>query len=209
MLQMIAIRHILLGGNLLLQQKFCLGFGFFFFFFFVYIIHIILGQPQNRFFHNMLWKNLKKLFGHSNNILHVCAKLLQSCLTLCDLMDCSLPGSSVHGILQARTLEWVALSSSKQKLLNVLCPTWINKEVVNPLATERSKAGRIARMRDLRRKHKENKAFYGRYPSGRLGRSSTSTREPLSNCSAKKKKICINLQIHDQCMRVNDSPTAT
>ena len=32
----------------------------------------------------------------------VCAKLLQSCPTLCDPMDCSLPGSSVHGILQAR-----------------------------------------------------------------------------------------------------------
>ena len=36
-----------------------------------------------------------------------------SCLTLCDPMDCSLPGSSVHGILQARILEWVAMPSSK------------------------------------------------------------------------------------------------
>ena len=36
------------------------------------------------------------------------AKSLQSCPTLCDPMDCSLPGSSVHEILQARTLEWVA-----------------------------------------------------------------------------------------------------
>ena len=36
------------------------------------------------------------------------AKLLQSCLTLCDPMDPSPPGSSVHGILQARILEWVA-----------------------------------------------------------------------------------------------------
>ena len=35
-------------------------------------------------------------------------KSLQSCPTLCDPMDCSLPGSSVHGILQARILEWVA-----------------------------------------------------------------------------------------------------
>ena len=34
----------------------------------------------------------------------------QSCPTLCDLMDYSLPGSSVHGILQARVLEWVAIS---------------------------------------------------------------------------------------------------
>ena len=37
-----------------------------------------------------------------------CAKLLQSCPILCDPMDCSPLGSSVHGILQARILEWVA-----------------------------------------------------------------------------------------------------
>ena len=41
------------------------------------------------------------------------AKLLQSCLTLCDPMHCSPPGSSVHRILQARILEWVATPSSK------------------------------------------------------------------------------------------------
>ena len=38
------------------------------------------------------------------------AKSLQSCPILCDPMDCILPGFSVHGILQARTLEWVAFS---------------------------------------------------------------------------------------------------
>ena len=37
----------------------------------------------------------------------------QLCLTLCDTMDCSPPGSSVHGILQARILEWVAMPSSR------------------------------------------------------------------------------------------------
>ena len=41
------------------------------------------------------------------------AKSLQSCLILCDPMDCTPPGSSVHGILQARILEWVAIPSSK------------------------------------------------------------------------------------------------
>ena len=35
------------------------------------------------------------------------------CLTLCDPMDCSLPGSSVHGIFQARLLEWIAISFSR------------------------------------------------------------------------------------------------
>ena len=37
----------------------------------------------------------------------------KSCLTLCDPMDCSSPGSSVHGISQARIVEWVAISSSR------------------------------------------------------------------------------------------------
>ena len=41
------------------------------------------------------------------------AQLLQSCPTLCDPMDRSPPGSSVHGILQARILEWIAISSSR------------------------------------------------------------------------------------------------
>ena len=41
-----------------------------------------------------------------------CAKLPQSCPTLCDPMDCSPPGSSVHWISQARILEWVAISFS-------------------------------------------------------------------------------------------------
>ena len=38
------------------------------------------------------------------------SEVAQSCPTLCDPMDCSLPGSSLHGILQARVLEWVAIS---------------------------------------------------------------------------------------------------
>ena len=37
----------------------------------------------------------------------------QSCLTLSDLMDCSLPGSSIHGIVQARVLEWGASAFSR------------------------------------------------------------------------------------------------
>ena len=37
----------------------------------------------------------------------------QSCATFCDPVDCSPPGSSVHGIFQARTLEWVAMPSSR------------------------------------------------------------------------------------------------
>ena len=41
------------------------------------------------------------------------SEVTQSCPTLCDPMDCSLPGSSLHGILQARVLEWVDISFSR------------------------------------------------------------------------------------------------
>ena len=47
-------------------------------------------------------------YSFSNACMH--AKSLQSCLTLCDPMDSSPPGSSVHGILEARVLEWVAIN---------------------------------------------------------------------------------------------------
>ena len=40
------------------------------------------------------------------------SEVAQSCLTLSDLMDCSLPGFSIHGIFQARVLEWVAIAFS-------------------------------------------------------------------------------------------------
>ena len=58
------------------------------------------------------------------------AKSLQSCPTLCNPMDCSPPGSSVHGILQARILEWVPISlstgSSQFSLVTQPCPTLSN-----------------------------------------------------------------------------------
>ena len=46
--------------------------------------------------------------------MHMCVCMCaQSCLRVCDPPDCSPPGSSVHGILQAKTLGWVAISSSR------------------------------------------------------------------------------------------------
>ena len=51
--------------------------------------------------------------GSPNQIVCMYAKSLQLCPTLCDPMDHRLPGSSVHGILQARILEWIAMASSK------------------------------------------------------------------------------------------------
>ena len=64
----------------------------------------------------MIFQNVDMLLFSSSQIsshVCVCAQLLQLCLTLCDRMDCSPPGSSVHGIPQARILEWVAISSSR------------------------------------------------------------------------------------------------
>ena len=65
----------------------------------------------------------------------VCAKLLQACLTLRDPMDCSPPGSSVHRILQARVLEWVAISSSRKSSqprdrTHVSCISCIDRKVL-------------------------------------------------------------------------------
>ena len=65
----------------------------------------------------MGWK-LKENAGHlklcrGGERLCVHAKPLQSCPTLCNPMDCSPPGSSVPGIFQARILEWIAISSSR------------------------------------------------------------------------------------------------
>ena len=47
------------------------------------------------------------------------SEVAQSCLTLSDPMDCSLPGSSIHGIFQARVLEWGAIAFST--VINCLC----------------------------------------------------------------------------------------
>ena len=44
---------------------------------------------------------------------YVCMLVMPSCLTLCNCMDCSLSDSTVRGILQARTLEWVSMPSSR------------------------------------------------------------------------------------------------
>ena len=48
------------------------------------------------------------------------SEVAQSCLTLSDSMDCSLPGSSAHGIFQARVLEWVASAFSEWNITQPL-----------------------------------------------------------------------------------------
>ena len=60
------------------------------------------------------WSKWWRLHRQQGDYIYIflCA-CAQSCLTLCSPMACSLPGSSAHGIFQARTLEWVAISSSR------------------------------------------------------------------------------------------------
>ena len=73
------------------------------------------------------------------NKMRLCAKLLWSCRTLCNTMDHSPTGSSVHGILQARILKWVAIPSSRgssglrdRTLLHQNLWWWVWKNVPTP-----------------------------------------------------------------------------
>ena len=76
-----------------------------------------MSKSRNGFLHqrgNQMGKKFHLPPGKREQLLAAAtAKLLQSCLTLCDPIDGSPPGSSVPGILQARILEWVAISFSK------------------------------------------------------------------------------------------------
>ena len=60
------------------------------------------------------------------------SEVAQSCPTLCDPMDCSLPGSSIHGICQARVLEWGAIAFSvlisKLEIKSLLLPESCGKD---------------------------------------------------------------------------------
>ena len=71
----------------------------------------ILTRVAMKLWFQILSTNPPKTSGYICIYMH--ARSLQSCLTLCDPIDCSLPGSSVYGILQARILEWVDMPSSR------------------------------------------------------------------------------------------------
>ena len=71
---------------------------------------------------------------HSAEDVSACVRHGQLCPTLCDPMDCSLLGSSVHGIILARILEWVVISSSRgsaqpRDRTRVSCVSYIGKHV--------------------------------------------------------------------------------
>ena len=110
----------------------------------------IWQKPQNFTIHS----NMDGLWGHYAkwnksdterqilyDVTYVCVlKSFQSCLTLCDLMDCSLPGSSIHRILQASILEWVAMlysrgSSRPKDGTWVSCVSCIGRQVLYHLGS--------------------------------------------------------------------------
>ena len=77
------------------------------------------------FSNTILWSWLHTHFTDEVKLEWV-SEVAQSCPTLGDPMDCSLPGSSLHGILQARVLEWVAISFSNawKWKVKVKSPQW-------------------------------------------------------------------------------------
>ena len=116
----------------------------------MYIKHPVINvQIRNQQIHRLLCYLLSQLFIKNFPILlsyswqrlytfKVCvrAKPLQSCPTLCDPMDCSPPGSSVHGTLQARILEGVAMPSSRasswpRDLTHVFCVSCTSRWILD------------------------------------------------------------------------------
>ena len=75
--------------------------------------HILANKYKQHFLGNYKAK-LSNFVYKPNSTLCVCVLVAQSCLTLCDPMDCSPPSSSVRGILQARILEWIAIPFSRE-----------------------------------------------------------------------------------------------
>ena len=78
--------------------------------------------------------------SHQHILVVVYGLIVKSCPTLCDPMDYSLPGSSVHGILQARILDWVSSSFVSHQKLSILqwhkqiCPLSWHQETANASA---------------------------------------------------------------------------
>ena len=100
----------------------------------------------------LLQISFANIFSHSLGTFFVLvilkeSEVAQSCPTLCDPTGCSLPVFSVHGIFQARVLEWVAISFSRRsswprdwtqvsRIIGMRFPVWATREVPQSLALE-------------------------------------------------------------------------
>ena len=83
----------------------------------IFTISRIWKQPKCLLIDEYIRKCERDIYIYMYVCIYICVcvytQLLQSCPILCDPVDCSLPSSSVHGILQARILMWVAISFSR------------------------------------------------------------------------------------------------
>ena len=66
------------------------------------------GAVRVPYLHILVKRNYENIYAQVHKHINE-SETAQSCPTLCNPMDCNLPGSSVHGIFQARALEWVAI----------------------------------------------------------------------------------------------------
>ena len=80
-------------------------------------------------------------------------KVAQSCSNLFDAMDCSPPGSSVRGILQARVLEWIAISAGEDCLIEEMVGFWLKVFSLSPALEKVWRASWPATSRALQSGH--------------------------------------------------------
>ena len=74
---------------------------------------VLSSLPFSFSYFLFIWCHIS-FYQRKNYLLYMCVLVTQSCPTFCNHMACSPPGSSVHGILQARILEWVAILFSRE-----------------------------------------------------------------------------------------------
>ena len=94
----ISIKLYFLHSSLIIYWSLSKAFKLMHFMYFIYILSLLSGRRVNQ----------------TKIISRLQSEVAQSCLTSSDIMDCSLPDSSIHGIFQARVLEWGAIAFSNQ-----------------------------------------------------------------------------------------------
>ena len=139
------------------------------------------------------------------------SEVTQSCLTLCDPVDCGPPGSSVHGISQARILEWVAISFSSQLIFQqklykpegngmIYLKWWKGRTHNQECATLQDPSSDLmGKSKKLSRQAKENTAppnkLYSKSEGNSLGRKHKRKKRPTQNTPTTIKKMVIGSYI--------------
>ena len=129
---------VFLGNNVrLAAKKFSLVLKFIYSQWLLLYITFLLGYIHLLFyvclFSLIMYVILKYTHTHTHSHTH-CYLVAKSCLTLCNLMDCRLSGSSVRGISQTRILEWLAISFSRGSSWprDQTCISYIGRRILSP-----------------------------------------------------------------------------